>query len=716
MAKLKSEGLESSKFDVSVVLNIHRESRYLLPTLKSLSASALFAKSSGISVELVAVFDNHDQETWSTFQRNKPKGFDAVRVVKVKNRSLGLSRNSGVEVARGEYCWTADADDLASENSIVKLFQTAKSSRGDSVVFLEYLIGFGKPSYHISKYVGSELLSPTDFIERHPYISRVFLKRSDLLANPYVALPLTKGFAFEDWDLNNRLLAKGFKFLIAPETLFFYRHREDSMLRESNRLQFAEPPQSILHEPEFLLRAHDSASSSQKNKSAHPQREAVAQSDLAAEISSNPSLAAFVADAAALEPEVKPSLVLTAHNYIPFAKSLDHWGSDLVTFYKLVGTKKFDEVILLPHLNAGGAEKYIIQVVDSIISMSKGTRRVLVVSGESASSHSWVSKLPKGSQFIDVYNFFPRLSEGDRDKLVVRALLGLAADGARLHIKASSFGYRVFGRYGLLLKTRFETVLYRFCDDRSVYGERWVANPWTLQFIRLNLGNLDLVITDCDWVRDSDLEIVGSEVEAKYKRIYAHTEPPISVTKVQKKINLRLLWASRISAQKRPELLPRIMYELGKSMPNISLDVYGSMERGVPAEVVTGHPTVFYKGPFENWGQIPIESYDAFVYTAAFDGLPNVLLEAMASGLPIIAPNLGGISELADGGRNLRLVPDEVSDQKLVRYYVDAIKRVYEDVAETAEMVRNGRAFIERQHSIQRHREDVSRVFRLTGE
>ncbi len=40
--------------------------------------------------------------------------------------------------------------------------------------------------------------------------------------------------------------------------------------------------------------------------------------------------------------------------------------------------------------------------------------------------------------------------------------------------------------------------------------------------------------------------------------------------------------------------------------------------------------------------------YLGFLYTSQWDGLPTVLLDVALAGLPVIAPDVGGISELVD--------------------------------------------------------------------
>ena len=51
---------------------------------------------------------------------------------------------------------------------------------------------------------------------------------------------------------------------------------------------------------------------------------------------------------------------------------------------------------------------------------------------------------------------------------------------------------------------------------------------------------------------------------------------------------------------------------------------------------------VTYMGAFTSFSQLP-RDYAVFLYTSLWDGLPNILLEVAKSGLPIVAPRVGGI-------------------------------------------------------------------------
>ena len=49
-----------------------------------------------------------------------------------------------------------------------------------------------------------------------------------------------------------------------------------------------------------------------------------------------------------------------------------------------------------------------------------------------------------------------------------------------------------------------------------------------------------------------------------------------------------------------------------------------------------------------------MRSFDVFVLPSIAEGISNTLLEAMASGLPVIATDVGGNPELVDAGRTRR--------------------------------------------------------------
>jgi glycosyltransferase involved in cell wall biosynthesis len=76
-------------------------------------------------------------------------------------------------------------------------------------------------------------------------------------------------------------------------------------------------------------------------------------------------------------------------------------------------------------------------------------------------------------------------------------------------------------------------------------------------------------------------------------------------------------------------------------------------------------------GSYERFADIVSSGHLAYVYTTRWDGLPNVLLEAASCGIAIVAPNVGGISDLI---RSEQLVSSEApldDYKKIIRSLVD---------------------------------------------
>ena len=73
-------------------------------------------------------------------------------------------------------------------------------------------------------------------------------------------------------------------------------------------------------------------------------------------------------------------------------------------------------------------------------------------------------------------------------------------------------------------------------------------------------------------------------------------------------------------------------------------------------------------GGYDGFDAIPTANYALFLFTTQWEGMPNVILEALASGLAVLAPDVGGIGEVIPANSGL-LIP-RFDD---VQAYVDTI-------------------------------------------
>jgi len=151
---------------------------------------------------------------------------------------------------------------------------------------------------------------------------------------------------------------------------------------------------------------------------------------------------------------------------------------------------------------------------------------------------------------------------------------------------------------------------------------------------------------------------------------------------------LRILCVGRLVAQKGIRILLEALSKDGIRSRTWHLNVVGTGQekerlRKLAASLDLSRK-VSWLGEMENWTQVAVDS-DLFVLPSLFEGLPNVILEAMERGLPVLSTDVGGACDLVQPGQTGWLVsPHEVGE--LTQALLDAF------CSDLREMGRKGRA------------------------
>jgi len=125
----------------------------------------------------------------------------------------------------------------------------------------------------------------------------------------------------------------------------------------------------------------------------------------------------------------------------------------------------------------------------------------------------------------------------------------------------------------------------------------------------------------------------------------------------------RLLFVGRVVRQKGLDVLLDALAGLGNA-PDWSLDVVGDGPARVELAARALRLGLTERVRFLGWRgreEMPglFRSADAFVFPSRDEGMPNAVLEAMASGLPVAATRISGNEELVRHGETGFLVPPD---------------------------------------------------------
>lgn len=319
-----------------------------------------------------------------------------------------------------------------------------------------------------------------------------------------------------------------------------------------------------------------------------------------------------------------------------------HWiqaGAAYIRLCEHLEGRQFDTVLLVPWLIRGGADLGALHHARAC--HEEFGQRTLVIATESRDS-PWAARLPNGVHFLEAGHELAALSSlhHEPERVLSRLLIQLAPK--RIHIINSELAWRTVGMFGKAIRQKSRIFASLYCDERDAQGRR---SGLAQRHLPTAWRELDAIITDnsispAEWERTLGLDsrlfrvIHFPAPERCVRQDDADDAPSMH----------RLLWASRLDRQKRPELL----LELASRMRDFQWDIHGFplTDDGRYVQSLGRLPNVTLHGGYERFQDIVRSDHLAYVYTTAWDGLPNVLLEAAATRLPIIAPDVGGIRDL----------------------------------------------------------------------
>lgn len=115
---------------LSIIIPVYKVEKYIWGTLQSIYCQQYDEN----LFEVIVVNDGTPDNSMPIVAEFAAK-YANLHIINQENQGLSCARNAGLRIARGEYVWFVDSDDMIAEGSIEKVIECAKLSKADVMGF-----------------------------------------------------------------------------------------------------------------------------------------------------------------------------------------------------------------------------------------------------------------------------------------------------------------------------------------------------------------------------------------------------------------------------------------------------------------------------------------------------------------------------------------------------------------------------------------------------
>lgn len=357
----------------------------------------------------------------------------------------------------------------------------------------------------------------------------------------------------------------------------------------------------------------------------------------------------------------------------------------------------FDSVVLVPFGKLGGAD-----LVGGLLASAVADRgRTLIIRTDRPDwdRPDWY---PADVPTIDISADFATLTNRTRALYLL-----LQHIGARSIFNVNSrLAFDTFVEYGARLAFSSRLHAYYFCADRDHAGNEVGYPIWYFANI---LQHLSVAMIDTASLAHDLTEryCLPDSLSSRLRTIYTPTRIATRSTSLAKaqiasspgRSGPRIFWGGRLDRQKRFDLV----IALARLMPDVQFDCWGKAVLDAPPDLAHLPANLTLHPPFADYADLPLTEADGWLYTSDWDGLPTILIDLGAMGMPIVASSVGGVPELIDEATGWPVDPAEG-----LKGYERAVRQMLQNADDRQARAEALQALVARRHAPDLYRRTIA--------
>ncbi len=233
--------MKNSEMLFSIIIPVYNVEKYIRETLLSVYEQEFETS----KFEVIVVNDETPDDSMRIVSEFAQK-YENLHVINQENQGLSGARNSGLQMARGEYIWFVDSDDTIAENSLNYIESIVRANKADIYAF---------DLIRVDESSGVERKEPVVLKPRYSYcydrflpINRYWKKMHICPAQRFLYskkfldennLAFFPGIFHEDEEFDVRAMVKAKKIFLSNQPVYRYLVRSSGSIMSSFKMKSA---------------------------------------------------------------------------------------------------------------------------------------------------------------------------------------------------------------------------------------------------------------------------------------------------------------------------------------------------------------------------------------------------------------------------------------------------------------------------------------------